>query len=67
MRNAMKTNINKIMEILYKGFRIFKEENYYNISYMHSRKIWKTNIKSLSACKQIISCAWNRLRKINNK
>jgi len=50
----------------YKQHKIFlaSSSNYY-IGYALSDRIWKRNIKSLTSCKRIITCAWKELKEFN--
>ena len=54
----------------YKGHKIYLVTlNKYHISYMHSNKIWKRNIRNIKQCKILINKAhyFNSLLKEKNK
>ena len=46
----------------YKGHKIYIHSNsYFHISYQHSDRIWKRNIKTIAACKRLITLAHSKL------
>ena len=46
----------------YRGHKIYIHSNsYFHISYQHCDRIWKRNIKTIAACKHLITLAHSKL------